>query len=581
MIEGAGITRREAEVLAALGERLTNAEIAEQLFISERTVESHVSSLLRKLQAPNRLALAALANRSSADALRVALPTPLARYRTLPCVGPALASVRTLLTSPDTGRQLLWVRGEPGIGKTRLLAAIAHERHDCGSVVLYGRCDEEVRGPFQPFREAIRQWAQALPVRTVATVAGPHIAQLGRLTPELGDGHVAASTEPHLLFEAVDALVSAISETSSVTLVLDDLQWADRSSVRLLAHLARSSRPGDVVLIGSYRDAEVDRTHPLVDTLADLRRDQIVTRLDIAPLGGSDLQQLVVQLGMDLTDQDVERIAGESRGNPFFFIEIATHVADGGEGELPESVREVIGRRLSRLSQPTHEALSLASVIGAEFSADVVASVAKRPVAAVLDALDEAAVASLLVEVPSEIGRYRFAHDLIRQTVSHDVTSNRRVRLHWATGEALLAHHPEDVAAIAHHLSEGVAAGAPGLAADACLAAATAAAATAAWPEATSSFARAVELLAGTASDDPERRLRALDGLHRAARALADYSTAARAAEDAIEIARNQGLVHQCRSDRARHDDVARLPTWRWRVRPTRTHRFRPRCTRT
>lgn len=530
-------------MLAALGERLTNAEIASRLFISDRTVESHVSSLLRKLHAADRRELADIANRASVGPLHVPLPVPLVRSASTPFVGPSLESAREALGTPAVGRQVLWIRGEPGIGKTRLLAALGQERHDDGAVVLYGRCAEAVGGPFQPFREAVRQWATSLPARSIAAVSGAHLPHLARLVPELARGRTtgAPAEEAHVVFDAVDALLSAIAETSPVLLLLDDLQWADQSSLLLLAHLARSSRLGSVTIVGAYRDTDLDRAHPLADTLADLRREALSDRLSITPLDVAAIHGLIAELSPGLAEQEVDRIARETRGNPFFVIEIARHLSDDGNLDLPESVREVIGRRLSRLAPATNEALRVAAVVGGEFSGAVVAAASGHHGGELVGSLDEAVASSVLEEVAGEIDRYRFSHDLIRQTLALEVSANRKVHLHWAVGQALLAEREGDLAAIAHHLAEGVLAGEAEPAIDACLAAAAAAAASSAWPEALAGFDRAAALLDEAARDDDDRRFRALDGQHRAARAVADHATATRSATAAIAIARDHG----------------------------------------
>ncbi|MBV9337946.1 MAG: AAA family ATPase, partial [Solirubrobacterales bacterium] len=173
--------------------------------------------------------------------------------------------------------------GEPGIGKTRLAAELARRAHAEGAVVLFGRCDEDLGVPFQPFSEALRAYVQACPAAELAIQAGGRAGELARLVPELDERLLGArptsSGDPEeqrdRLFDAVSSLLAGASHARPVLLVLDDLHWAARPTLLMLRHLLRSREPMRLLVLGTYRDTELDRAHPLAQVLADLRREPV------------------------------------------------------------------------------------------------------------------------------------------------------------------------------------------------------------------------------------------------------------------------------------------------------------------
>lgn len=445
------------------------------------------------------------------------------------------------------GHRVVWLRGEPGIGKTRLAAEVARCAHDEGGVVLYGRCDDGMDSPYRPFAEALRHWVANVPSIEVATLAGPRRAHLARLVPEVADAGVdpasSGDADQYALFEAVDEALSALATAMPVLLVLDDVHWADRSSLLLLRHLARSDRGGDLSILATYRQTDLDRRHPLAEVLADLRREVSDERLDLGGLASQDTARLMELLGAGLDAARLEQAVGESEGNPFFATELARHFAESGDlaGGVPEGVREAVGRRLSSLSPVTNELLSMAAVVGRDFGSEVVTAMGGPPDEELLGALEAATAAHVLEEVPGAFGRYRFAHALIRQTLLAELSANRRVRLHWAAGRALADLQPDDPVAIAHHLAEGVLAGDPLIAARANLDAGRTAMDLAAWDEAAIAFERAIEILDQSATDDPRCRYDVLLGRSQARQQLGEFQAPRRAARDAVDLARRLG----------------------------------------
>ena len=376
--------------------------------------------------------------------------------------------------------QLLLLAGDPGIGKTRFAMEFARSRAADGATVLIGRCDEEALIPYQPFVEALTWYARVCPELELrgqlAAIGGgaelsPLVPELVRRLPDLPvPPQMSADAERYRLFEAVTTLLARASTPHPVLLVLDDLHWADKATLLMLRHIVRSPDHAAVCIVGTYRESELARTHPLSDVLADLRREQTVTRLSLRGLDEQHVNGLIASLvGGDTPRQLASYVTEHTDGNPFFVAETLRHLAETGvlaqmsqrssahigELGLPEGVKEVIGRRLSRLTPECNTVLALASVVGREFDVAVIEALEDLPGDRLLDAIDEARRARLVDEAPGRPDRFSFAHSLIRETLYGELTSSRRVRLHRRVGEVIerLAEGRTDppVADLAYH----------------------------------------------------------------------------------------------------------------------------------
>lgn len=362
-------------------------------------------------------------------------------------------------------RQMVLVAGEPGIGKTRLVSEAALEAHAGGAAVLYGRCGEELGLPYRPVVEALRHYVTACPPGQLAAHAEAHGGELARLVPDLEQlvpglpppRSAEPDTERFLLFEAVAGLLALAAQDGPVMMVLDDLHWADRATVALVDHLMRWSEPMPLVVVGTYRDSDLTRTHPLTGALADWRRDQVARRLALRGLSDADAVDLVaLAAGHDLDEAGVvfaHAARRETDGSPFFLVEILRHLREIGalrqengrwryHGDpaqlgIPESVREVIGRRVLRLSEAAARALGYASVIGRDFELTVLARTLEEPDDRVLEGLEEALEARLVAEVAGAPGRFSFAHALVRQTLYEEFSAARRLQLHRQVAQVL------------------------------------------------------------------------------------------------------------------------------------------------
>ena len=386
------------------------------------------------------------------------------------------------------GTKLVMVAGEPGVGKTRLVAEVARSIYDDGAVVLFGRCTEEALIPYQPFVEALRDHAAASSTIELTDETRVGASQLARFVPDLGarlnvsdtDLRADPQSERFLLFEAVGAWLDAIAVRAPVVVVLDDLHWADSSTLQLLAFLARRHGEHHLLMLGTYRETDLARTHPLAETLADLRRERLVERVSLHGLDADTVAALIGAIGGQTPPADFAALVHtETEGNPFFVEEVLVHLAETGALQqendewrltrpldqlgVPEGVREVVGRRLNRLGAAANRALSVGAVVGREFDLDLVAHVAELSADELLDILDNCVAVRIVVEAPGVPGRFGFSHALIRQTLYEELGSTRRVVYHERVGraiETLRAGRLDDqLGALAHHFLEAAAVG--------------------------------------------------------------------------------------------------------------------------
>lgn len=355
--------------------------------------------------------------------------------------------------------------GEPGVGKTRLTAELGRHAHDGGGLVVYGHCDDDKGIAFQPFVEAARF--------VLASTDAEAPDGLARILPELALRQPPAPLDPELarleLFDAVRTLLIAAAHQRPLLLVLEDLHWANDSTLAVVRHLLDGIDDEPVLVAMTYRSTEVDRTHPLGALLADLRRGTRSVRIGLDGFSLGEVEELLeMSAGHDLDDAALEFAAtlrSETGGNAFFVREVLAHLvetgelrqqdgrwsaADPGRLALPEGVRDVVGRRLSALSDEANAALASAAVIGRVFDVRVLETIAGFDV---LDALDEAVTAGL-VRDSGRAATFQFAHALVRETLLAELSSVRRARVHEQVATALesLPHDQDRLPEIARHL---------------------------------------------------------------------------------------------------------------------------------
>ncbi len=370
--------------------------------------------------------------------------------------------------------RLVLLVGEAGVGKSRLAAEFAEEVRGSGATVLYGRADEEALLPHQPFVEALRH----LIARGDTPLAeAEHDREiLSRLLPDLAPPGLAIAapaygtddTLRYQLFEAVASLLRAASARAPLLLILDDLHWADKPTLLLLRHLLRHQQLTNLLVVGTFRDVEVGRDHPLLDLLTGLRRERRYDRLALAGLDDDATRALVAdRLGRAVTPRFIRRLREQTEGNAFFIEETVRALIESGLPAqetvtdaalerigVPEGVSEIVGRRVGNLSKLAAETLTAASVAGHHFRLEIVARIVGEPSERVMSALEESMEAGLVREEPEQIDVFAFAHALVRQVLYGGLSVSRRVRLHHSVAQALeVVAQSADVnpAELAHH----------------------------------------------------------------------------------------------------------------------------------
>ncbi|HEV7759772.1 MAG TPA: AAA family ATPase, partial [Acidimicrobiales bacterium] len=355
----------------------------------------------------------------------------------------------------DGGRSLVIVEGEPGIGKTRLAAVFAQQVHAGGAPVVWGACPPEPVVAYQPVVEALREVARLVPQERMdqALLGNAPVREL--LQALTGDPHHADLLHPDLaasstgegehglrrfrLFEALAALVADATAAVPALFVVDDLHQADAATYSLLAHTLRHPRPSRLMVLATASSVPGAARPGLAELIADLRRDHRVDRRTLAGLDVAEVARLIGELGGDpATAADVLLASG---GNPFFVEEIVAERSElGAESRspgVPEGVRDVLGRRLARLGDETVAVLAAASVLGQRFALDPLRVVTGAEPGALLDRIERTVAAGLVVEEPDEVGRYAFAHALVRRTLEDGLSGARLAQLHLAAAEAL------------------------------------------------------------------------------------------------------------------------------------------------
>jgi predicted ATPase len=367
--------------------------------------------------------------------------------------------LRVALNETLAGKgHLFMLVGEPGSGKTRMTEQLATYARLCNAQVLTGRCYEGEGAPaFWPWLQIVRSYAQEMEPQKLLSTMGPGAADIAQVVSEIKERLPDLPAPPPLepeqarfrLFDSVTTFLKNASKLQPLVVILDDLHWADKPSLLLLQFLARELKDASILVIGTYRDMELGRQHPLSQTLGELSRQGLSARIVLRGLTEQDVARFIeMTTGIKPQEKLVRTVYQQTEGNPFFLSEIVRLLVVEGQLErpqvttasgvrIPEGVREVIGRRLDQLSDECNRILTTASVIGREFSLDALEPLSDISGDQLLELLDEAMAARVINELPQAVGQYSFVHALIRETLYDEISTARRVRFHRRIGETL------------------------------------------------------------------------------------------------------------------------------------------------
>lgn len=364
-------------------------------------------------------------------------------------------------TSQQARGHMVLLSGEPGVGKTRLAAEMIARAQSEGAVILRGGCYEyEATTPYLPFAEAIRDWVHVASPETLRAYLGATAPEIAKLAPEIEIKLGSLTPNPALppneerlrFFDNLARVLQAVAAPRGLLLFLDDLHWADTGTLNMLHYLLRHLRNDRLLVLAAYLETELDRTHPLATALVEWNRERLATRLSLGRLSQADTGKLLATLfgQATISEEFVALLFRETEGNPFFIEEVVKALIEQGqiyreqngwghkelhELAIPQSVKEAIGRRLSRLSEACNEVLRTAAALGKIFGFAELAAVSPTSADRLLDALDEANAAQLL-RVDRE-DTFAFTHDKIREVLYEELNPIRRRRLHQHIGEKL------------------------------------------------------------------------------------------------------------------------------------------------
>lgn len=349
------------------------------------------------------------------------------------------------------GGRLVWITGEPGIGKTRLLGEMAARARTMGARVVPGRCYEgDGTPPFRPWVDLLERCLEELEADALRARILGATPLLARLLPELAkssraqlDASLTALEERRRLFDGLTRFLREVATDRPAVLALDDLHRADESTLQLLDFVAQRLDRLRVLVVATYRDVALRSSDPLAITLGNLAREPDVVTLHLRGLSPAEVERILSETKGEAASPELAReVHRLTEGNPFFVTEIARLLASGGDlrseghgARLPDSVRGAIGQRLAQLSGDCRRMLSMASVIGRRFPLRVLEKAASFDGPRLLDLLGEAEDARF-VELRSDAGGYQFSHALVRELLYSELAPSERIRLHHSIGTA-------------------------------------------------------------------------------------------------------------------------------------------------
>jgi tetratricopeptide (TPR) repeat protein len=462
--------------------------------------------------------------------------------------------------------RLILLSGEPGIGKSRLADEFASQARELGARVLWGRCWEAGGAPaYWPWVQVLRTYLRSQDSGTIRELMGPGATDIAQMLPEIHDLFPEIPPPPSLdpesarfrLFDSTAMFLRSVAAAESLLLLIEDIHAADTPSLLLLRFLATQLQDSRLLVVATFRDVQLTPERSLAAMVSQLQREPSTHHLALGGLAEDEVALFVeVAAGLTPAVALVSALRRGTHGNPLFLNEAVRLLrAEGRLRELgdvaslrltvPQAIRDVIARRVDHLTEASREALSIASVLGPEFSTETLARVAGRPPEDALEVLGEAVTAGLLAEVAGPQGRFRFSHDLIRETLYKELTSAGRTRLHRRAAEVLEELYGEKadrhLAELARHFSESATPGQSERAVDYALRAGEAAARSLAYEEAVRLFRMALQALELDARPDEQLLAEALLRLGDAQSRSGDFVGAKDWFLRAADVARRTG----------------------------------------
>lgn len=482
------------------------------------------------------------------------------------------------------------IAGEPGIGKSHTAQVVAQWAGARGMQVFWGRCNEEPGAPpYWPWLQLVQGWLLAHDDATVSRVLGRAASPLAEILPEIaqrlpGCEPLVPIVDPmqarFRLFDAISGFWRRAAADQPLVLILDNLHWADASSLRLLEFLAPDLSRGPMLVVITYRDMELSRQHPLSGTLGELSRQRGFERLRLSGLS-RDETALMMGLagGAAIAPSLVDAIHSQTEGNPLFVAEMTRLLIQEGvlgaaqrgawpapqavaPHRIPEGIKEVIGRRLNRLSSRTNHVLACAATIGRAFDTDLLMRLVEAPHEDACASALEEALQARIIECLAEPGHYRFVHALFRETLYEEIAPPRRSRLHLRVARALEQASDEVIAqrlpALAYHYWAALPGGDASRAADYARRAGEQSDLLLAHEEAARYYGLALQAIDAAAGAGAAQRCRLFNALGEAHTRAGEYLLAQEAFEQAARIALHTG----CAAELARAALGYETATW-------------------
>jgi len=464
--------------------------------------------------------------------------------------------------------RLFLIGGEPGIGKSRLADVFDSDARQLGANVLWGRCWEAGGAPaYWPWVQSIRAQLERDDPETLRRQLGLGAPHLARMLPEIRDLVADLPDLPSLdpetarfqLFDAAVAFLKNAARLRPLVLIFDDLHAADTPSLLLLQFLAGLLPSARICAVATYRTTELTDDHPLAVAITELIRQPATYPLLLGGLSEPDVARFIeLTTSIVPPEQLVNAVHRETEGNPLFVGEVVRLLQHEGRLErpvhtplwrlnVPQGVRQVIGRRLAHLSEDCNAILTIAAVLGREFSLEALERVSGTARTRLLELLDEAERARVITEAPGLLGSLRFSHVLIREALYDELTPTRRVRLHQRIGETLetlyAANPHPHLAELAYHFFEAASVGTIGKATTYAKAAADRAVRMLAYEEAIRLYQMALETVEAGEPADETLRCDLLLALGDAQARAGDASSAKATYLSAAEVARARGMA--------------------------------------